>query len=254
MNSIMARKTKQEAQETRMGILDAAEQLFHQRGVSRCSLQDIAAAAGVTRGAIYWHFQDKAELFHAMMERATMPLEEGMTPKDDEAESAAPPLTLAELRWGLVNAFYTTMHNERTRRVFEIAMQKVEFSGEMQALQERKLSNHREWRDLNQAVFDHAIALGQLPASLDTRKAAITLVALVDGMLYQWIMDPGSFDLVDVGQAAVENFLKALSLGGPALLPPMSAEEVARLGQGGFCQRPGGGPRIIGRRFQKNAV
>lgn len=248
----MVRKTKQEAQETRMSILDAAEQLFHQRGVSRCSLQDIAAAAGVTRGAIYWHFQDKAELFHAMMERATMPLEEGMAPPESGEEQEAMPLSLVELRWGLVNAFYTTMHNARTRRVFEIAMQKVEFSGEMQALQERKLANHREWRDLNQAVFDHAIQGGQLPASLDTRKAAVTLVALVDGLLYQWIMDPCSFDLVDVGQAAVENFLKALSLQGPALLPPMGAEEIARLGQEGICQRRGGGKRIIGRRFPKN--
>ncbi|TXD80322.1 TetR family transcriptional regulator [Mitsuaria sp. TWR114] len=72
----MARRTKQEAQETRARLLDAAEQLFHERGVSRTSLQDIAQAAGVTRGAVYWHFEDKVQLFNAMMERATMPLEE----------------------------------------------------------------------------------------------------------------------------------------------------------------------------------
>jgi len=229
----MARKTKQEAMETRHRLLDAAEQLFHQHGVSHTSLQDIAQAAGLTRGAIYWHFEDKAELFNAMMERATMPLEEGMS----MAAEASPQLSLAELRWGLVNVFYSAMHNERTRRVFEIAMQKVEYTGELQPLKERKLSAHRDWRAQNQAAFDHAVALGQLPKAMNTRIAAIALVALVDGLIHQWIMDPESFDLMQVGQASVEGFLTSLAQSGSALLPPMSAEERARLGQAGICRR-----------------
>ena len=71
----MVRRTKQEALETREKLLDAAETLFQREGVSRTSLQQIAQEAGVTRGAVYWHFKDKAELFDAMMRRATMPLE-----------------------------------------------------------------------------------------------------------------------------------------------------------------------------------
>ncbi|MDC8785372.1 TetR family transcriptional regulator [Roseateles koreensis] len=238
----MARKTKQEALETRMGILDAAEQLFQQHGVSRSSLQDIAVAAGVTRGAIYWHFKDKAEVFNAMMERATMPLEEGLSlaPDDTSATPSAknklpPGISLTELRWGLVNVFHAAMHNERARCVFEIAMQKVEYTGEMQTLRERKLTSHRQWRDQNQSAFERAKAQGQLPASLDTRTAAVTLVALVDGFLHQWIMDPEAFDLVAVGRTAVETYLTALSLTGKPLLPPMTAEELARLGQGNVC-------------------
>ncbi|MDP1673909.1 MAG: TetR family transcriptional regulator, partial [Burkholderiales bacterium] len=57
----MARRTKDEAVETRNQILDAAEKVFSARGVSRTSLADIAEAASVTRGAIYWHFKDKAD-------------------------------------------------------------------------------------------------------------------------------------------------------------------------------------------------
>lgn len=55
----MARKTKQEAQETRQHILDVALRLFSQQGVSSTSLGEIAKAAGVTRGAIYWHFKPR---------------------------------------------------------------------------------------------------------------------------------------------------------------------------------------------------
>ncbi|KUJ92268.1 MAG: TetR family transcriptional regulator, partial [Pseudomonas sp. 63_8] len=63
----MARRTKAEAQATRALILDAAEQVFHAQGVSHASLAEVAKAAGVSRGAIYWHFENKIDLFQAML-------------------------------------------------------------------------------------------------------------------------------------------------------------------------------------------
>ena len=49
----MVRRTKEDALATRNRILDTAECVFERRGVSRTSLNEIALAAGVTRGAIY---------------------------------------------------------------------------------------------------------------------------------------------------------------------------------------------------------
>ena len=225
----MARKTKQEALETRETILDAAERLFHSEGVSRTSLQDIAAAAQVTRGAIYWHFKDKAELFNAMMERATMPLEQGMSATAQPDPDAPPVPSLAELRWGLVNVFYSAMHSERTRCAFEIVMHKVEFAGETASLRERQLDNHLQWREQNRACFQLAIDQGQLPREIDPVQASIELVALVDGLIHSWVLAPQSFDLMVVGQTAVERFLNCLA--GRRLLPPLSETEIARLGR-----------------------
>lgn len=65
----MARKTKQQARETRQLILDVALRLFSQQGVSSTSLATIAKAAGVTRGAIYWHFKNKSDLFNEIWEQ-----------------------------------------------------------------------------------------------------------------------------------------------------------------------------------------
>ena len=73
----MARRTKEDAIATRNGLLDAAELVFSEKGLSRASLSDIAQAAGATRGAIYWHFKDKVDLFNAMMERVTLQFERG---------------------------------------------------------------------------------------------------------------------------------------------------------------------------------
>ncbi|QPF75610.1 TetR family transcriptional regulator [Roseateles sp. DAIF2] len=231
----MARKTKQEAQETRHSILDAAERLFQRQGVSRTSLQQIAEEAGLTRGAIYWHFKDKAELFEAMMDRATMPLEEGMNMQPQATDQ---PLTLAELRWGLINILHCTVHNERTRRVFDIAIKKVEYTGELQSLQDRKLSAMRRWREQNRAAFVQAVKRGELPATLNTEVAAVALVALVDGLLHQWVVDQEGFDLMAVGQTAIEGFLTSMARGTvPGLLPPLSEAERARLGLAGACAR-----------------
>ena len=62
----MAKKTRLEALETRNQILDTAERVFSQKGVSRTTLADIADAAGFTRGAIYGHFKNKADVFAAL--------------------------------------------------------------------------------------------------------------------------------------------------------------------------------------------
>ena len=70
----MVRKTRIETESTYAALLDAAERVFKDKGVAAATLNDIASAAGMTRGAIYWHFKDKAELVHAMCERATLPM------------------------------------------------------------------------------------------------------------------------------------------------------------------------------------
>ena len=49
--------------------MQAALDVFHQRGVARASLHEIAQAAGVTRGALYWHFKNKEDLFDALFAR-----------------------------------------------------------------------------------------------------------------------------------------------------------------------------------------
>ena len=59
------RRTKEEAENTRTAILTAAELLFLKKGVSHTSLEQIARQAGVTRGAVYWHFQNKAQIGRA---------------------------------------------------------------------------------------------------------------------------------------------------------------------------------------------
>ena len=118
----MARRTKEEALATRNRLLDAAELLFQAQGVSQTTLQQIAQQAGATRGAIYWHFKDKADLFNAMMERVILPLE---APPKAAALSHDDPL--AEIEEGMVHALTLMTTDPQVRRVFDVATHKVEY-------------------------------------------------------------------------------------------------------------------------------
>src|SRR4051812_29096202 len=69
----MARRTKIQTEQTREGILDAARATFLERGLTGTTLEDVASAAGVSRGAIYWHFANKKALFDAMRSRVCLP-------------------------------------------------------------------------------------------------------------------------------------------------------------------------------------
>ena|SRR5258708_944658 len=60
---------KAQAAATREELLAQSLALFAKRGVSNTSLDDVATAAGVTKGAIYWHFRNKDELFQAILDR-----------------------------------------------------------------------------------------------------------------------------------------------------------------------------------------
>lgn len=70
----MVRRTKFAAEETRKRILDAAEVCFCEKGISKTTLEMIAARAGCTRGAIYWHFSGKNDLLRKVIERVPLSL------------------------------------------------------------------------------------------------------------------------------------------------------------------------------------
>jgi len=201
----MARRTKEEAQATRSRILDTAELVFEQRGVSGTSLNEIAKAAGLTRGAIYWHFQNKADLFNAMMDRATLPLEQ-----TDVAGFKDPDTTPAQICAGFVDVLRRVVRDPQLRRVFDIATHKVEYVGEMDAVRLR----HLEWR--NECIADiervlkRAKRSGALPASVAPRSAALGLFALFDGLLQNWMLDRDGFDLLQVGPQVFDAYLRGL--------------------------------------------
>lgn len=202
----MVKRTRDEALETRSALLDTAEHVFSAHGVSRTSLADIARAAGVTRGAIYWHFQDKADLFCKMVARVTLPMEDAPC-QAVHHESADP---LASIRAMMIDILKRTSEDPQARRVFHIAFHKCEYVDEMEVVWNR----FKEMRSgclmrLEQGL-DAAIARGQLPKGLNARHAALGLHAMMDGLISRWVTDPESVPLQRESEQIVDLFLAAL--------------------------------------------
>ena len=202
----MVRKTKEDALATRDSILDAAELLFVAKGMSGTTLQHIATAAGLTRGAIYWHFEDKAALFNALMERAKMPLESALQLLDKE-DPADP---LGDIREYIVCVFRLTVDDLRARRAFEIATLKMEFVEEMNAVRRRRAEMTGQWMQKLEGRISIGIEHGLLKPHVDAKVVALGLFALLDGLLRAWLLDPQAFDLVKVGEQIIDTHLECL--------------------------------------------
>ena len=63
----MARKTKEDTEQTRLAILESALQTFYEKGFSRTTFDEIAKRINLTKGAVYWHFKNKADLIAAII-------------------------------------------------------------------------------------------------------------------------------------------------------------------------------------------
>jgi TetR/AcrR family acrAB operon transcriptional repressor len=204
----LARHTKEEALATRHRLLDAAELLFQAQGVSQTSLQQIAQRAGATRGAIYWHFKDKADLFNAMMERVTLPLEAAA---QATGQSEADPLR--EVERVLVAALKLMTTDLQVRRVFEVATHKVEYTAEMQSVQQR----HLDARNACVTDFERALRLAarrqHVRLAVPAAVAAQGLHALVSGLIQNWLLDPDAFELVQTGRRAFSVYVAGLGFG-----------------------------------------
>jgi TetR/AcrR family acrAB operon transcriptional repressor len=205
----MVRRTKQEAQETRTQLLDTAENLFREKGVSRTSLAEIAQQAGVTRGAIYWHFENKADLFNAMCDRATLPLEallENMADPDQ-------PDPLGMLRRATVQALSLVEQDGRCRRVFEILTLKCEFVDELESNVQRRRECRMGARDVFRLTLENARQRGQVRDDLDTRLAASALLAYIDGLILDWGLEPGAYSLAEKSGPMIDLFLSGMKAG-----------------------------------------
>ncbi len=209
----MVRRTKEDAEATRNLLLDAAESVFNEKGVARTSLSEIAAAAGLTRGAIYWHFKNKADLFHAMLERVKMPIDEMIDRLN--AEQIATPLSF--LQTSAVTVLKHVAADAQTRRVFDIVNHKCELVDEMAVARERQLESRAGCLEQIEQSIQSAIDQNCLPKTLNARVAAIGMHALIDGLISSWILNPESFSLSKEAEQLVHTYLEGLKT--PRIIP-----------------------------------
>ncbi|MDP9127621.1 MAG: TetR family transcriptional regulator [Pseudomonadota bacterium] len=202
----MARRTKDEAEQTRNALLDAAEEVFYEHGVARTSLAEIAKAAGVTRGAVYWHFRDKIELCEAMAQRVFLPQEEVI----DRLASSHSLQPLEDLKTACCDVLKLIATDKRRYRVISILTHRCEYVEEMAAVMRRRHECKDHLLKRCQLLFERARKLGQLSPVWKPRLAAIGLQSLMSGLIVNSLEGRKQFDLGKTGPACIGAFFNSL--------------------------------------------
>lgn len=164
----MARKTKEEAEKTRQTIIESAFKVFRTKGYSKTTLQDIAVEAGVTRGAVYWHFKNKPDVFGQLMDHAFRPFEaffEGIL------ESTTSPV---EILIKFMDAWLSRATiQSHFREAFEIVFLMTEWSDELMPYKMEYRSMELKFINDIEKIFVKGIEDGSFRPDLDPHTAAV---------------------------------------------------------------------------------
>lgn len=203
----MARKTKEDAQKTRQMLIEAAIVEFSTRGVASTTLTDIAEAAGVTRGAVYWHFSSKSEIFNAIWDQQ-LPLCEliydqlSLTNNDDP---------LYVLRERFIAALQYISRTPRQRALLQILYHKCEFNNEMTSeceIRRRIGFNYDNVR----VLLEKGLAWGVIAPQMNIDLTLIVFHGFFSGLIKNWLMNSENYNLYQQAPALVDNILATLNI------------------------------------------
>ena len=205
----MARKTKEEAQETRSAILDATVRVFAAKGAANSSLTDIAREAGVTRGAIYWHFTNKADLLNALWDEVL----KLYTPLARASEDPDEPDPLGKLQALYLSFFRALVDDPRQQQLIRILFDQTSAGGDVDFIRIRHLRSLHQRNRSVRTVLRNAIDHGQLPPDFDVRQGAVAVVSFVHGLIANWVLTPELINIEEDAPVLIEGMLQLLRTG-----------------------------------------
>ena len=202
------RKTKEEAQKTREDLLKAAALVFSDKGVARSTLAEIAKAAGVTRGAIYWHLENKAEIFDALHDRMHQPFMDTII-ETLEDHSRAPLNQLCDL-W--IKIFCELEEDEYRKQGLILFMGKTDYSAELEIYKAKHLEKYDQSMQLFRDYFQKMKEMGKLPTALDNDLIIDGMFCYMKGILLEFLDNPEKFDLHTKIPALIKWFFKSIEM------------------------------------------
>jgi AcrR family transcriptional regulator len=194
-----APRRQRQPEASRSGILDAALACFSERGYHQTSIDAIAERAGLSKGAIYWHFAGKRELFLALLDRG----QAGVEPFAQAIANA--PDWRAALRILFADA------PERIARELPLLRLSLEYIGQgphdeaIDALARRK---QQWWAAAFAQQLERGVAAGEL-RPVAARELMLVIGATIGGLTLARISQPDA-DLAPAWRAAEEIFVRGI--------------------------------------------
>ncbi len=200
------KRTKKEAEQTREDILNAAVTVFSEKSVARSTLNDIAKAANVTRGAIYWHFDNKTDIFNALYERLHRPFIDIVL--EDLEKNHPEPMEQLQALW--TRLFLDMADDEQKRQVLSLFLIKCDYAGELAPYKELHRKRKNESMRLFRRYFEKAQKAGKLSPTANPDLLNLTMSCFMKGILFEYLEDPQDFNIKQNAPELISLFFKSI--------------------------------------------
>jgi TetR/AcrR family transcriptional regulator, acrAB operon repressor len=202
----MVRKTKEEAEATRQALLDSALIVFSQKGYAAARLEDVAEHAGVSRGAIYWHFGSKADLYNTLVSE-TLGRIQGVVDRAVRRGGS-----YLDIQRRVMIYIITLLEEDETyRAIQELTLFKTGLAPELEEGMRQKQQGMRQVEEEVAGYFRQGIELGEVRADLDPVMVSRSMLAYINGITLNWLLNPQAFSLRESAPALVDIFIRGIA-------------------------------------------
>jgi AcrR family transcriptional regulator len=189
--------------ERKQEILDAALRCFSKKGYHDTKMDDIISACGLSKGAIYWHFKGKRDIFIALIEQHIE--EDKILMRQLTEKHGISPSLLTHSG----NFFLERHFGEEKEKLMPLFIEFIAESSRDQKILLKLRAIYEEWIDLIKRSFDIAREKGMI-RELDSECLATGIFALIDGLIGLHIVFGDRLDHNRVWSELADALLKGL--------------------------------------------
>ena len=198
------RRTKEEALQTKLDLMDKALELFIRKGFSKISQEDIVKKLGLTRGAFNWHFNDKEDIFKAIHTREFRFMKELIA--GCFSEEGGEEQQLQRLLHNIVSNFY---ENKRFRNVIELTWFRIEVEENSFVMREKRSLNEFFINGVND-ILKKAKRKGVLKGKINTLETALSVTAFLLGIYRLYFVTPDYLKNKQTAIRMAEDFVERI--------------------------------------------
>ena len=202
----MARRTKQEAEETRDSLLKAALDVIYEKGYARSTFVDIAKRIKLTKGAVYWHFKNKPDMFLALGRQMEDKIENTLQDVFNETH------TLIDLKQMLFKMILLIAEDEQLRKYYSIVFYRMDWTEELLPIKKFFDQQEESMVQWSVEILGQAQLKEEIPENKNLDHLSRALSALVGGLLAYCLsdVDGNNEDISNTVQLGLDTFFAGL--------------------------------------------
>lgn len=185
------------AEARREEILKAASECFQRAGYHETTIDDIALAAGLSKGAVYWHFEAKRDLFLALVDSFLRELEGELTPPEG-----------ASARESLVHMSEVGLGMDPSGPGWELMIEFMAHAARDEVLRRRVFEMGEGAIEAIVATIERGVKSGEFRA-VDPGHVALGFAAILDGLKLHQVLRP-ELDISAAWRETVDLLLRGL--------------------------------------------